>query len=184
MSENRISTIIEEINYWKEHKLLPDVYCDFLLALYTNGEASAEEATAKSGMNFIHVVQHILLVSLLPFSFLVVYFTEFHVLLIISILLLFVIFSFWMFRNNKRDSLTYHLSLATILMLILLMSVYVAANSNVSQWFLQLLVFCNFILWYYFGYKNRIKYLKIVSVIGILFVILYIMLQKFHILSL
>lgn len=182
MSENRITTIIKEINYWKEHSLLPAVYCDFLLALYTNGETSAEESATKSETGIINVIRHILLVSLLPFSFLVIYFTEFHLLFKISILLLFVIFSFWMFRNNKRYRLTYHLSLATILMLTWLMSVCVTAISNVSQWILQLLVISNFILWYYFGYRKRINYLKIGSIIGILFVILYIMLQKYHIL--
>lgn len=38
LSDQRIKIIVKEINYWKENKLLPVVYCDFLLALYTRGE--------------------------------------------------------------------------------------------------------------------------------------------------
>ena len=37
MDENRKQIIIKEIGYWKNNKLLPEQYCDFLLALYTEG---------------------------------------------------------------------------------------------------------------------------------------------------
>ncbi len=37
MDETRKQIIINEIEYWKEHHLLPEQYCDFLLALYTEG---------------------------------------------------------------------------------------------------------------------------------------------------
>ncbi|WP_339250599.1 hypothetical protein NSQ43_12295 [Sporosarcina sp. FSL W8-0480] len=38
MSIQRKKTIITEIKYWKENKLLPEHYCDFLITLYTQGE--------------------------------------------------------------------------------------------------------------------------------------------------
>lgn len=38
MDEARKETVIKEINYWKTHQLLPEHYCDYLLALYTEGE--------------------------------------------------------------------------------------------------------------------------------------------------
>ena len=37
MDENRKQIIIKEIGYWKNNKLLPEQYCNFLLALYTEG---------------------------------------------------------------------------------------------------------------------------------------------------
>lgn len=38
MNAQRKKIIIAEIRYWKQHKLLPDHYCDFLITLYAQGE--------------------------------------------------------------------------------------------------------------------------------------------------
>lgn len=38
MDKQRKQIIISEIKHWKESKLLPEHYCDFLLALYSRGE--------------------------------------------------------------------------------------------------------------------------------------------------
>ncbi|MDZ5712195.1 hypothetical protein [Jeotgalibacillus haloalkalitolerans] len=43
MDKRRKETIVNEINYWKQNKLLPDSYCDFLMNLYTSGEGEFEE---------------------------------------------------------------------------------------------------------------------------------------------
>ncbi|SEN55813.1 hypothetical protein SAMN04488134_101355 [Amphibacillus marinus] len=40
MDKQRKITIINEIHYWRENRLLPSHYCDFLLALYTEGSHS------------------------------------------------------------------------------------------------------------------------------------------------
>jgi uncharacterized membrane protein YcjF (UPF0283 family) len=48
MNDQRKKIIMAEINYWKQNKLLPEHYCDFLITLYTQGdhdqEISATEA--------------------------------------------------------------------------------------------------------------------------------------------
>ncbi|SNS59250.1 hypothetical protein SAMN05444672_101192 [Bacillus sp. OK838] len=38
MDEMRKKIIIQEINSWKESRMLPEQYCDYLLALYCQGE--------------------------------------------------------------------------------------------------------------------------------------------------
>jgi hypothetical protein len=43
MDQQRKATIIHEIKYWKDNHLLPEHYCDFLLALYTEGTGSVED---------------------------------------------------------------------------------------------------------------------------------------------
>ncbi|WP_440898184.1 hypothetical protein ACS127_15190 [Amphibacillus sp. Q70] len=50
MNGQRKATIINEIKYWKENRLLPDEYCDYLLALYTEGEENLEETEAQIGI--------------------------------------------------------------------------------------------------------------------------------------
>lgn len=38
MDEMRKKIIIQEINSWKESRMLPEQYCSYLLALYGQGE--------------------------------------------------------------------------------------------------------------------------------------------------
>ncbi|MGG0667587.1 hypothetical protein [Sporosarcina koreensis] len=42
MNAQRKKIIMAEINYWKQNKLLPEHYCDFLLTLYTQGDHEQE----------------------------------------------------------------------------------------------------------------------------------------------
>ena len=43
MNQQRKRIIISEIKYWKNNKLLPEHYCDFLITLYAQGEEETEE---------------------------------------------------------------------------------------------------------------------------------------------
>ena len=42
MNAKRKKIIMTEINYWKQNKLLPEHYCDFLITLYTQGNHEHE----------------------------------------------------------------------------------------------------------------------------------------------
>ncbi|WP_432358563.1 hypothetical protein [Sporosarcina sp. UB5] len=42
MNAQRKKIIIAEINYWKQNKLLPEHYCDFLITLYSQGNHEQE----------------------------------------------------------------------------------------------------------------------------------------------
>ncbi len=43
MANQRKQIIINEIAFWKQNKLLPEHYCDFLMTLYTEGESHNKE---------------------------------------------------------------------------------------------------------------------------------------------
>ena len=43
MDQQRKAIIIHEIKYWKDNHLLPEHYCDFLLALYTEGTGPGDD---------------------------------------------------------------------------------------------------------------------------------------------
>lgn len=47
MSVQRKQIILNEIAFWKKNKLLPEHYCDFLTALYAQGEEVADERNEK-----------------------------------------------------------------------------------------------------------------------------------------
>lgn len=47
MSVQRKQIILNEIAFWKKNKLLPEHYCDFLTALYAQGEEVADDRKEK-----------------------------------------------------------------------------------------------------------------------------------------
>ncbi|MCS0823668.1 hypothetical protein NX029_06770 [Cytobacillus firmus] len=53
MDENRKKVIVNELLYWKKSRMLPDRYCDYLLALYTEGSQPKEIKKHKSVMGRI-----------------------------------------------------------------------------------------------------------------------------------
>lgn len=52
MGDQRKKIILNEITFWKQNKLLPGHYCDFLMTLYTEGnyEEDAERKQAKASV--------------------------------------------------------------------------------------------------------------------------------------
>jgi hypothetical protein len=48
MNSQRKRMIISEIKYWKQNKLLPEHYCDFLITLYAQGEDKKEMKTTEA----------------------------------------------------------------------------------------------------------------------------------------
>ena len=48
MSNQRKQIILNEITFWKQNKLLPEHYCDFLMTLYTEGNQEDEKQMANA----------------------------------------------------------------------------------------------------------------------------------------
>ncbi|RDW21780.1 hypothetical protein [Oceanobacillus chungangensis] len=180
MADNdRFTVIINEIKYWKTHKLLPNEQCDFLLALYTNGDnrmEKQESVTSKeSKTNLILNLQLCLLILLLPFSFLVLYFTKFHPGLQLGILILFLSYTFWSYGYHKQTNVwIMHLALMKALFIILLLTVSLCNQLMDSGSMLHTVVIpLNFVSWFIIGRKLRIRYLMITSAFLLFFAIIY-----------
>ncbi|CDO01871.1 hypothetical protein BN988_00318 [Oceanobacillus picturae] len=176
MSEDRIATIVREINYWKEHHLLPDIYCDFLLALYTNGEGVTEtENNAKKRHK--NSLQIILVSILLPFSFYVIYFTQVELFLQLGMLLLFLCYSGWTYASMKnRYNALYHAGLITSLFLIFLITLTLGKLFQFHNIYTSLFFTVNFCSWILIGRRQRLKYLVFTGIVALLFTCLYIIL--------
>lgn len=171
--DNRFEIIIEEIHYWKSHKILPENYCDYLLALYTNGESEVVEKRVFI-RKIITIIQIFLCFLLLPFSFLVIYFTKFTIVLQIAMLILFITYSFWCYKYLKeRDNRYYHIVLVVTLFIILLFSTFLGNIWIVNSFVTFSILILNFLFWFYIGKKGNVFYLKIVSIIGIVFSTFY-----------
>lgn len=168
LADERISTIVKEIKYWKEHKLLPEVHCDFLLALYTQGEDDSIATPKKSKQNFFLYFWLILLVIMVPFSFLVVYFTQFNFILQLSIQVLFIGYAFWLVRYVRKESHPYvHIPIIVMLALILIFTDFISNHLHFNQYLNIFAFILNFSGWYILGSKFRYRYLLISSIIAL-----------------
>ena len=92
MNEKRREIIVREIEYWKRSRLLPEQYCDYLLALYTEGEGGHPHSRPArfAWMKWIRIFFILLICLLLPAGVLVIYFTELSFVLQILLLAVFV----------------------------------------------------------------------------------------------
>jgi hypothetical protein len=175
---DRITVIINEITYWKNHKLLPQEQCDFLLALYTKGDRimeTEETDTPKETRNDSNLIlQLCLLILLLPFSFLVLYFTEFHSGLQLGILILFLCYAIWSYGYHKQaNAWITKLALMITLLLILLLTIFLSNQLVSDQYILYFVIMLNFVGWFLIGNKFKLKFLMVISIFLLIFSILY-----------
>ncbi|MFC0270035.1 hypothetical protein ACFFIX_00990 [Metabacillus herbersteinensis] len=171
MNIDRKTVIIEEIQQWKKTKMLPETYCDFLLALYTEGNQVQEEKQLAKNRP-ANLIGSVLALLLLPSALLVIYFTELSFLLQMGIvsffLLLSIVLTILLFKNNYF----YHLSVCISSVLLLIMSVYfVEETSKENSLLMGFTLLLNCLLWIYLSKKLRLIYLFISGIVGMVFFI-------------
>ncbi|MFS0672835.1 hypothetical protein [Ornithinibacillus sp. 179-J 7C1 HS] len=173
MADDRTRTIVKEIKYWKDHKLLPESQCDFLLALYTKGEDETIYDNKISKYKASLYIQLTLLVLMVPFSFLVVYFTQFKFILQLSILVLFIGYAFLVFRYLYKRSLKFvHISIIVPLIMLLLLTDLVLDMLHINQYLTIIFFLINFVCWFLLGRKLQYRYLMASSGLAI-FILLF-----------
>lgn len=164
--------IINEILIWKENNMLPPHYCDYLLALYTQGEDFTESGRRARSQR-IHLTSAALAIMLLPISIFVLYFTEFSFILQTVVLTSFVGFLLLLaiyFSRKKILVPVFFLGAAVMLLLLSLeLNTYFFAGNPFT---LYGILFLNCLLWLYTGMKLRLIYFTMSALLGFV-VILY-----------
>lgn len=152
--------------------MLPEVYCDFLLALYTNMDETEDNKVETSWVNtssWLKTGELFLLIILLPIALLAVYATLFPPYVKILILFIFILSSIWEIKGFKRrQSMWYNLALAIFLLLIFLLSIVLIDTYLNLIFATHLIIVINFVSWFILGKKLDLKYLQIASIFGIL----------------
>ncbi|KGP73168.1 hypothetical protein [Pontibacillus yanchengensis] len=176
MGNERKKVIVDEIQYWRAHQLLPKEYCDFLLALYTEGEGTVNNewkgAPQKLTSNFFQVF---LLLLLLPISFLVIYFTELSIPMQLSILIILLAFSYWsILRYKEKNSINIHIAMIVFLLILFLVTVYATKELIGLNWLLQSMILFHCVLWGFIGVKRKLYYLTASGIIGCIIWSIYI----------
>ncbi|MGN7476602.1 hypothetical protein ACTHOQ_02010 [Solibacillus silvestris] len=177
MSNQKKQIIMNEITFWKQNKLLPEQYCDFLMTLYSEGNQN-EEIAGKS-KNAVRNVEKRRNWNMAMF---------FPVVAIVILLLLFTIQFEWVviavaavfaaccltgaiYFAKRNHLLAIMLQLATALstlgVTVKVCTTYFAGNNEM----LYIFLIVNCIFWLLSGIMMKIVYFTISGVLGLLAII-------------
>jgi len=176
MDDHRKKIIVNEINYWKQNRMLPGHYCDFLLNLYTEGISEAVPAAKKSQFAVPNILT-VFLLGLLSLSVLLFYFTELSFIWQMTIIILFGISSlisgiYLISKSYLR--LIPLLATALILLIITIQAAEISFPNN--TYILYFVTVANCLLWVIAGVKWKMISFKISGIAGIvlLFITIFI----------
>ncbi|MCM3021754.1 hypothetical protein [Heyndrickxia ginsengihumi] len=177
----RKQIIVNEIKLWKENKMIPQEYCDFLLALYSediqdqesseNIRKSKSRVVSKDILPILGV--YLLVVCLLSIAVFVIYFTEFPFILQTVILTVFVGFLLWACFYYSNKEFYFGIFLIGTALLLLLLTVQLndhLFHHNRSILYIMLFIHC--ILWLIVGKKFKLLFFTLSGIVGIIIIII------------
>lgn len=175
MDENRKETIMKEIMYWKEHRLLPDRYCDYLLALYSGGEEVA--ATPASGSRMQpkkNYFRYAVLILAAAGNLLLHYFTQIPSPMQIGIGGLSVILLGAAVYAWRQKAVLFHTAITVLALVFVLMTVRGAALfSGGSEAAVFGALSGNCLLWIWAGRRFSLPYFFLAGLLGIVVMIYF-----------
>ncbi|MCC5801536.1 hypothetical protein [Rossellomorea vietnamensis] len=175
IKNSKKETIIHEILLWKQTKMLPEQYCDYLLALYTEG-TGIDDRAAESQKK--HILKDFLLsISSILISLFVIYFTELSIVLQTAILASFVglLMGVGIYYTKKQFSPL--LLFASAACILLLSSMELTERIFEGDSFpLYITLFLNCFIWIGAGVKWKVNYFTLAGSVGAVLVAIYILL--------
>ncbi|WP_155591632.1 hypothetical protein [Lysinibacillus cavernae] len=182
MTNPRKKIILNEILFWKQNKLLPEHYCDFLAALYTEGADIEELEPVQHPKQAIlpsekrRMVLLVVGLCIAIMAVLVIYFTIKSLTLILTVAVgigacMLFITAWQMARNKHLLAPIFHLLAAILLfsMSIRICTTYFSGNNIV----LFCLIAANCMIWLWSGIKMKLFYFTISGALGLLALIGY-----------
>lgn len=179
MNEHRKKIILSEIKYWKQKKLLPAHYCDFLIMLYAGGDEEEEEEV-KVSTSFLSrekkkqkwgIAIFLLLTMLLSASLFI--FKQYSmVLLSVSAIVLAIFLLYPIFNPLIRKSIIFPFIYISSAMLLLAMSFKIWNTFFSEQPMLLMgLLILNCALWLWAGRLLKLLYFTISGATGLLLIV-------------
>ena len=167
MNDSRKQIIINEIIYWKKNRMLPEHYCDFLLALYTKGNGLQDQSQKSRLRKSI-----LLLFILIPIGIFLFYFTELSLTLQIVFGFILIIMGILLsFYSGKRGML-FQIPLIMTAFLLLFVSVQITVIHTSDDLFMLYIVLAiNCFIWIFTGLKLKQIYFTISGTTGLILLI-------------
>ena len=169
MDEHRKKIIMSEINYWKQSRMLPEHYCDYLLNLYSEG--NSDDKTTEKRKLLPSSLMSMFLFIMLSLSLFLFYFTELSLTLQIVIAIIFGISSLisGIYFISKSDIKLVPMMIASLIFLIStiqMASIFFPDNISI----LYFVTGANCLLWLFVGYKWTIISFKISGIAGLIII--------------
>lgn len=169
MDEQRKNIIINEITYWKQNRMLPEHYCNYLLNLYTEGGSPKQEGRKK--LQNESGILSLILFGLLSLSLFLFYFTELSLILQMALPIILVIISFLSLLYVHKKSVQGLLPLMAAFLLLLIATIQGAEFLFPgNQRLLYGISIANCSLWLASGIVWRITSLKLSGAAGLLII--------------
>jgi hypothetical protein len=171
MDEKRKEIIIRELQYWKQSKLLPSHYCDYLLSLYTEGEYDHKDQGA--GKAVWKQVRWFVAIMLFVFSILVIYFTNFSSYMQIgfasfSVAIIWLIAFKSKVYNIIMVQFTYFLA-AILLFVVTVETMYLLPYT--SKLWIGAVIFSHCLIWLAYGWRQKLFYFLIAGGAGFILLV-------------
>ncbi len=171
MDWQRKAIIIGEIKYWKDNRLLPAAYCDYLLALYTKGEE--EETTSKSSQfkkrNLLTLIFLALNVLIAPgIAFFIIY-APIDLMATTGLLFLALVMSlglsFIAWKHYRIEE--------NYIILVLLLNLLILSMIVINQWVTQSIIalgiiYLQLIIWIFLGVKLKNNWLLFIGILAMI----------------
>jgi len=167
MNESRKQIIINEIIYWKKNRMLPEHYCDFLLALYTKGNGLQDQSQKSRLRKNI-----LLLLILIPIGIFLFYFTELSLTLQIVFGLFLIIIGILLTLYSAKRGMLFQIPLIMTVFLLLFVSVQITViHTSDGSFILYLVLAINCFIWIFTGLKLKQIYFTISGTAGLILLI-------------
>lgn len=179
MSNQKKQIILNEITFWKQNKLLPEHYCDFLTTLYTEG-GEQNEIQGKASQSVMaqqkrKTLRKYAAMPIIAIIFIVLLFTidaVWFVGIVTAILAIgCLIAAFYVAKKNQLLSPILHLTGALLLLAVTVQISMTYFANNLTLLYVGLLLNC--LLWFISGLALKIIYLTISGILGMLAIALY-----------
>jgi hypothetical protein len=176
VNKQRKETIVQEIKYWKHNRMLPEQYCDFLLALYTEGEGS-NSPLRKQKRSLLTMLFACLIPLMIPITFLVIYFTEMPVDLQMLLITFFIIISLFGYFVFRKEYFFVHIPIIVTALLTFILSVKLLELVSFELAVTFTVITVQAIGWFIIGYLKRWYYLNAAAIVSMLLLALNIILM-------
>ncbi|SOC20904.1 hypothetical protein SAMN05880501_11261 [Ureibacillus xyleni] len=181
MPNNRKKIILNEILFWKQNKLLPEHYCDFLMTLYSEGnEIEVEEDIShkkavkaqEKRKNVILTLSVGFIAVLLLILLLVIHHYVWIIALLTGVIACVMMISAYILA--KKNALITPILQVISALLIFGLSVKVSLTYFADQTIiLFILLIANCIMWLVSGIKLKLTYFTLSGVLGLVIIIGY-----------
>ncbi|GEK35361.1 hypothetical protein [Kurthia sibirica] len=187
--KQRKEIILKEILFWKTNKLLPEQYCDFLMHLYMGGRNLTQEGEEllasqsllqpiKPSFGKIIIAVFSVLVLLVFVAALFILGSKLVYIPLVLGVIIFTSIMYYVFKTAHNKTLTTTFAFATAALLLFSISVRLTGILFVgNQYAILGVVVANCIVWLLAGRYVKLIYFTISGVLGIVFVLGYLILS-------